>query len=450
MNSLSRRKFLEIGSISTAVLFARKLLPKNRQVSFVEALWAGAIRPNSARVNAKIDHDSAIMRLLVSPNLDLSAPTTSAFYTADSANNRMVGLPITGLMPDTRYYYGIESGGLVDDMNQGTFKTPAIGAQSFSFAFAACAETGSTHPVFDTIRSLNPLFFLHMGDMHYENIAVNECDLFRTAFDTVLNSSTQAALYRQIPIAYMWDDHDFGDNDSDSASPSREAARLTYQEYVPHYPLPAGSADVPIYQSFAIGRIYFILTDLRSERSPKTAVDNANKTMMGSLQKAWFKNELLAANDQYAAIIWLSTVPWIGAADPGSDYWASYTTERQELANFIKDNDISGVVMVSGDAHMIALDDGRNSDYATGGGAAFPVMHAAALDRPGGLRGGPYSHGTFVGPGQFGFMTITDTGGDTVSFTLSGRDVNNNTLVEYSFTRPCCLNQIYLPMIRSH
>jgi len=168
--------------------------------------------------------------------------------------------------------------------------------------------------------------------------------------------------------------------------------------------------------------------------------------MMGNAQKAWFKNELLAARSRYPVIVWVCTVPWIGAPSPGVDYWAGYTVERMELANFMKDNQIKGVVMLSGDAHMIALDDGSNSDYASGGGAAFPVMHAAALDRPGLLRGGPYSHGAYPGTGQFGLVTINDNGGNTITVTLSGRDASNNKVFpDYSFDIPW--NQVYLPTL---
>jgi alkaline phosphatase D len=444
---VSRRRFLKSGSAATAVyLLGRSFRPQLvYSADFVLSMWSGAITPTSARVNARLDHDSSTVRLHVSPNADLSSPITSGFFTADTSNNRMVGISISGLSADSQYHYGIESGGMVDGSNRGMFKTPAVGPQSFTVAFGSCAQTGSAHAVFDTIRSLNPLFFLHTGDMHYEDIGVNNQNTFRAAFDTVLASSTQSALYRAVPIAYMWDDHDYGPNDSDSTAPGRQAARLTYQEYVPHYPLAAGSGNVPIYQAFTIGRARFILTDLRSERTPKTAADNASKTMMGSGQKAWFKNELLNARDQGSFIVWVGTVPWIGATSTGGDHWAGYTTERRELANFIRDNRILNILMLSGDAHMIAIDDGTNNDYATGGGARFPVMHAAALDRSGSTKGGPYSHGSFPGGGQFGLMTITDNGGLDLSISLSGRDANNITLVEHSFG--ALWREVHLPLV---
>ena len=91
--------------------------------------------------------------------------------------------------------------------------------------------------------------------------------------------------------------------------------------------------------------------------------------------------------------------------------------------------------MISGDAHMVALDDGSNSDYSASGRAAFPVLHAAALDRPGSEKGGPYSHGAFPGGGQFGHLAIDDDG-QRMHATLTGRDWRNRILVEHSWTVP--------------
>jgi phosphodiesterase/alkaline phosphatase D-like protein len=438
----NRRQFLIGGLAASLVAVLNRIFGRSfasRSGGFVLSLWSGAITPTTVRVNSRLDHDSATVRALASTSPTLSNPIYSPFAVASAAtNNRMVPLTLQGLTPNTPYFYAIESQGVVDATRVGQFRTPADGAFSFSVAFASCAETSSNHPIFNTIRQHNPLFFLHTGDMHYRDIGINDRVLFRQAYDDVLGQPNQAALFRNVPIAYMWDDHDYGPNDSDATSPSRLASRLTYQEYVPHYPLVAGSGDVPIYQAFTIGRVRFILTDTRSERTPKTAPDNADKSMMGPAQKAWFKQQLLNANGVFPVIIWVSTSPWI--ADPpgsGDDNWAGYTTERRELANFIQDNHIDGLFMLSGDVHMVAIDDGRNNTYGDGGGRSFPVMQAAPLDRGGTwLPGNTYSEGQFPGQNQFGLMTITDDGGPVIGIRWSGRDEDDQQFVWLEMTVP--------------
>ncbi|MCP4962875.1 MAG: hypothetical protein GY925_26865 [Actinomycetia bacterium] len=84
--------------------------------------------------------------------------------------------------------------------------------------------------------------------------------------------------------------------------------------------------------------------------------------------------------------------------------------------------------MVAGDAHMVAIDDGTNSGC--GGHDGFPVLQAAALDRPGSIKGGPYSHGTFPGAGQFGLIEVTDDGDDRIEVTLIGIDYTGAELAQ--------------------
>jgi len=140
----------------------------------------------------------------------------------------MVAFAFDRLHPDTLYHYVLEVDGRRDEGRNGRFRTFPVGPASSRTAFGSCARTGSNHRIFDTIRGLEPLVFIHMGDFHHENIPDDDRGRFSRAFDEVLTSPRQAALYRSTPIAYMWDDHDYGPNDADRSSPSREAALWAY------------------------------------------------------------------------------------------------------------------------------------------------------------------------------------------------------------------------------
>lgn len=429
MSTLTRRQFLG-RSLLTPLWF----LPSHQvePASLIQFVWSGAVTPTSAVVKAKILRDSQAVRLVTSPAEDLSNPLYSPYQPAEAdLNNRVASLAISGLTPNTLYHYAVEVDGVVDTVQRGTFRTFPEGPASFLIAFGSCAETGSAHPIFELIRSLKPLFFLHTGDMHYRDIKINDRTLFQAAFETILASPTQSALYRTVPLVYTWDDHDYGPNDSTLLARSRPAARLTYQEYVPHYPLAAGSGDVPIYHAFTVGRVRFIITDLRSERSPKFDPDDETKSMLGAQQKAWLKQELLQARTEAALIIWASSVDWVPSL---SDGWHLYSAERRELANFIKENGIHKLAMIAGDLHMLGIDNGSHSDFADGGGAGFPVIQASPLDRFGFEAEAPYSEGRVAQRGQFGIMNVIDDGGPTVRVEWSGRNWKNEELLAYSFT----------------
>ena len=407
-------------------------------VAEVEWIWSGGTTSEAVTVKAKLARDFRAVRLAVSTSAEMESPIFVPPAVDPVTTDAVAAFQVVGLTPDTTYWYAVEADGKLDLSRQGRLRTFPTGAASFTVALGSCSDTGSNGAVFDAIRATDPLLFIADGDLFYEDIRANDPALFQAGFDRTLTAPAQAALYRSAPIAYVWDDHDFGPNDADSTSPSRPAAQATYRDLVPHYPLSGepGDAVGPIYQAFTIGRVRFIMTDNRSAMSPVTAPDDATKTMLGAEQKAWFKQELLAARDRYPVIVWVNPQPWIVTAGPNAYGWGAYATERRELADFIATNQINGLVMLSGDAHMLAIDDGTNSDYSSVGGAAIPVFHAAALDRHGSLKGGPYSEGTHLGGGQFGLMTVEDTGGETIGIIWSGRNYKNQEIMTYRFEIP--------------
>jgi PhoD-like phosphatase len=393
-------------------------------------IWAGGVTSTSAVVVAGVGVDADAAQLLVARSADFDDATVQKGG-ATPDDHGVVRLQASGLEPATQYHYAVMLDGVVDRVRTGAFRTSPEGPSSFTVAIGACARVGSNGAVFDAIRSLQPDLFIIDGDWNYANLTEDDQGEFREIYDYTLTRPGQSALFRALPVAYIWDDHDYGGNNGDATSPTRDAALSVYREFVPHYPL--RSPTSAIYQAFTIGRVRFLLTDTRSARSPGSLTDDADKTMLGDDQKAWLLGEMLAADRAGLLTVWVSPTPWIAPAAPGADTWAGYDTERREIANFISAHELDRIVMLSGDAHMIAIDDGTNTDYSTrGGGAAFPLLHAAALDRPGNVKGGPYSEGTVAAGGQFGLLEIDDVGGD-MRVTLSGRDWRGRTLVSHQF-----------------
>jgi hypothetical protein len=203
---------------------------------------------------------------------------------------------------------------------------------------------------------------------------------------------------------------------------------------VPHYALPGGSREGPIYQAFTMGRVRFVMLDLRSERVPADTPDGLAKTMMGAAQRRWLEGELLGAHERGQLAVIVSSVPWIDPASPGADDWAGYATERRAISRFIAAHGIRAL-MLGGDAHMIAIDDGSHADYSGTGRGGFPVMHAAALDRHGSTKGGPYDEGMFPRHGHYGTVTVRDDG-ERMQVELRGKDYHGRVLASLDVTVP--------------
>jgi phosphodiesterase/alkaline phosphatase D-like protein len=340
----------------------------------------------------------------------------------------LVSFATARLTANTRYYYGVEVEGHIEATRRGSFRTFPAGAASFQIAFASCARAGSNGLVFETIRAYDPLLYLITGDFYYGDIIDNDPGAFRDSYTEQLAAPAQAALYQRTPVAYVWDDHDFGGNNSDGSSAAKPAAQAVYDAFVPHYAFGAG--DGSIQQAFSTGRVRFVLTDMRSQRNLEASSDGKGRSILGAEQREWLKRELLLASRTHGVVVWVSAVPWIGGS---GDNWGGYAEERREIAQFIADNDIDNLVVLAGDAHMLAADDGTNSNYSSQPGKGFPVYQAGALDRPGSVKGGPYSEGTYPGGGQFGLLSFDDDG-RSIKVTFSGRNWRDEEIVSHSVT----------------
>ena len=245
----------------------------------------------------------------------------------------------SGLRPATRYFFRLELDGDTSRALPGRFRTAPPQGQGvgFRFALGGCAKPkllGGTRPeAYKAVAAMpDLLFFFHLGDLHYQNIGDESVVPRLEAYDDTLRREGVGDLFRQLPLAYCWDDHDFLGNDSEGGEPRNAAARRfardAYDLYVPHYPL--ASSVEGIHQSFQIGRVLFLLTDSRFAKSPRSGSGTSGKTVLGVNQKAWLKRELVRGKD-LDLIVWASSIPWIGADEAGEDFWAGYATERSGL-----------------------------------------------------------------------------------------------------------------------
>ena len=384
---------------------------------FVGGVWAGNVTPTSATVSIRLNAPGLRVRLQVSQSESLVPAVYSTVVTTAAASGHTAKLTVQGLVPDTDYFYGIEVGGVLrrEPVSRGRFTTFPLGKASFKIAFSSCGDfRAADQRAFPAIIAEKPLAFIHMGDLHYSDTNSTVAEDYRVNYDLVLGHAAQGPLFRAMPVIYTWDDHDYAGNDSDSTATGRGTARSAYRERVPHYPI--GPGDGTIGQAFTIGRVRFIMTDLRSAAVSASLRESSTKTKLGSAQKAWLKQELINARDNaFPLIVWVSTHPWIAPAKLGDDSWAGYATERAEIANFLRDNRVSNVAIISGDMHGLAFDDGTNSDYATGGGAPITVLHGAALTQSPSTKGGPYSGGVVPGSAQYGVLEVFDNGGTSVA-----------------------------------
>src|SRR5690606_28399903 len=229
----------------------------------VSHAWVGACTDSGFTVSCKID-GPADARLAVDTDDGFSDPI---FSTVAVDADGWTKLTVSGLAADTTYHWAIELDSELEETPRGAIRTfpPEGEPASFVFAAGSCNVTGSTAVTHGRIRDRSPLLMLQMGDLHYEDPDENDPAVYREAWEAALASETQAALYQNVPVAYMWDDHDWAPNDGDGSHVGRPAALTAYREVVPHYPISfAGDPDdTPVGQTFVAGRVRFVVLDTR-------------------------------------------------------------------------------------------------------------------------------------------------------------------------------------------
>ncbi len=391
--------------------------------------WVGATGTSSMRVIARIT--GAVARLGVSTRADLTDPVWSEAAAADE--HGLVALAAAGLATGKRHFWFLEVDGQPDTTTTGTATThPARGEPaSFTVAAASCAgldpdipgvgdvlarERLSNHPVFDAIAETDPLMFLHIGDIHYYDIGSrghgiptwDEATYLR-GYDDVLAQPRQHRLYRTVPTVLAWDDHCYGANNSDASAPGRAGAIAAYRRRVPSYRL---SDPEGIWQTWQIGRVAFVALDVRSFRSANTDPDGPGKTMLGQAQKAWLRAVL--SNSTALGLVLISPSMW--HHPNGTDTWAKFRIEQAELVDVFESTGwASRMVIVSGDTHSAGISTGAGSP------GGIPVLQAAPLDSTPGPEQPQLDAGSWPGRGQYGLISVTDTGGDSLTIRLAAR-----------------------------
>lgn len=341
----------------------------------------GGVTTSTASVFLRTDQKVRVA-LWYGTDPNLGTHLVSAWFQTSSANDFTKIIPLTGLTAETTYYMNVVVNGVPQSASPPypSFTTFAPSGTSRTFNFIVLADfewtknLTSTVQTFASAAATSPVFAFIGGDFDHRNPRTlsEKRRMFRELYDanTPYMEDFVNLILRRTPIIHQWDDHDSGLNNLDMTYPGWPWNQQVFQEYVPSYPLP--SVTPGIWQNFSYAQAECFVLDCRSQRDPEAAPDDANKSMLdgnnlgASGQLEWLKNGLLASTARWK-IIFTSVVTNPTTKFP--DGWAGYQTEWNALRAFINANNIQGVVFISGDLHLGAIDNGT--------AAGFPEMCVA-------------------------------------------------------------------------
>jgi len=338
--------------------------------------------------------------------------------TTQPRSDHSAKVDVSGLKPDTRYYYRFKAVGESSPIGRLiTAPDPTSSPSNVRFGLASCSnyEAG----FFSGYRYLAERddldFVMHLGDYIYEygrgeygqadaikryhqpNHEILSLEDYRIRHAQYKADEDLAALHAAHPFIVTWDDHEVADNawkggavnhQSEEERNFRLRRADAYKAYFEWMPirLPAPRRDrTRIYRKLNYGRLADVfMLDLRQYRDEQGgtgdgSADDPDRTLTGRAQFEWLKRGLVGSERRWHIIgNELMFVPFEAPKTVpfNTDSWDGYRVERDGLVKHIAQKQIDNVVFLTGDIHSSWAADvpAERETYPVGGSAAVEFV----------------------------------------------------------------------------
>jgi alkaline phosphatase D len=168
---------------------------------------------------------------------------------------------------------------------------------------------------------------------------------YRKPIDDFLASCPQYAI---------WDDHDYGPNDSDGHFKLKDTALAVFKKFWanPYY---GSNGKDGVFSHFSHQDCDFFMLDSRFHCDKNTG----SRELLGEMQMEWLKDQLKASKANFKFVF--SGTQFLPVKQSG-ETWGKFGTEREDFMAFLKENNITGVILVSGDRHYTELNKEERED----------------------------------------------------------------------------------------
>ena len=238
-------------------------------------------------------------------------------------------------------------------------------APDFSIALGSCSYVseealdrpgkpyGSNYTIFESIAKQNPDIMLWGGD----NIYLREADwdsqtgIYHRYSHSRKIKEMQPLLAKTQNFS-IWDDHDFGANDSDRSFYNKHLTQQAFKDFWANKFYGTNSNQKEgVFSCFNWGDAEVFLLDNRFFKSPNDRI-TGDKVMLGNEQIQWLIDALIGSKATFKIIVIGGQV--LNSAAVFENY-ENYKSEKTYLLNEILVNKIKGVSFISGDRHFTEL-----------------------------------------------------------------------------------------------
>jgi len=327
----------------------------------------GYSTPQEAAVWVQTRQDARV-QLLYWPEDEEQQVERSVAVQTRSDRAHTATLTATGLQPGTRYHYRI----LVNDEvmpaeHAQVFVSQSLrheGLSDFSFALGSCVKvnaapfdapgyrTGGDYQIFDAIAEQQPDFMLWLGDnVYYLPADTSSASGMYGRYSQVRQLPELQRLLSATHHYAIWDDHDYGPNNSDRSFGLRDVGAQVFHSFWAN-PVRDAAGSGGISSSFEWQDAAFFLLDNRSHRRANLRV-TGQRQLLGEQQLDWLISALSNSLATFKFIVIGGQV--LNSGEVFENYINVAPGERRELLDRVAAERIPGVILLSGDRHHSAL-----------------------------------------------------------------------------------------------
>ena len=216
----------------------------------------GSVTQTGARVWVHVDGIESLpgglfsMRLIVEDPTATDQRASDAIASVDSGGSAI--FRIEGLRPGTNYSYRIVAARDEAPLSAGRLRTQPTRVPETRVAFGSCADIDpSTARTWKAIEDEHPDALVLLGDTPY--IDTTGLAVQRERYLQFAQAAGFASLIAKTPLYSVWDDHDFGANNTDGRLAGKSNSRRAFIENRPNPSYGEGAAG--IFTSFRQGEV---------------------------------------------------------------------------------------------------------------------------------------------------------------------------------------------------
>lgn len=209
-------------------------------------------------------------------------------------------------------------------------------------------DNRSATPIYKAMKEVPADVMLWLGDnLYYIFEFISDRGMRRKNVETRLLPEIQGLITGKIHYS-IWDDHEFGPNNSDGSFKRKDASTRIFHAFWPNPP-EVRTTDQHYY-SFRLFDAEFFMLDGRYHSDRGTISPH---TLLGEDQLEWLKSSLIASEATFK-ILALGN-QWHNDKRPGSRELFYGSTEYEPLMSFLDSMRIEGLFLLSGDVHYAVL-----------------------------------------------------------------------------------------------